>query len=110
MEFSSVKHVGIIEWHVMAITSKHKPFAVVHVGGVTVTTRGLFAWVNSHFNTSWVASRAMASCILWCKMKITCSCEFAWRTVRALPLLHHIVVLVEACICILYNESILQLN
>ena len=109
MEFRSVKYVGIIERHVMAVTTKHKPLAVVHIGRVTITTRRLLAWINSNLYSSWV-TLTMGSCVLWSKMKVSCSSEFAWWTMRALPLLHHIVVLVEACICILNNESILQLN
>ena len=109
MKFSSVENVGIIEGHVVTVTAKHKPLAVVHVSRVAITTRGLLAWINSNLNSSWV-TLAMGSCVLWSEMKVACSSQFAWWAMRALPLLHHIVVLVEACISILNDESILQLD
>ena len=77
MEFRSVKYVGIIERHVMAVTTKHKPLAVVHIGRVTITTRRLLAWINSNLYSSWV-TLTISSCVLWSKMKVSCSSEFAW--------------------------------
>lgn len=77
MEFRSVEYVGIIERHVMAVTSKHKPFAIVHIGRVAITARGLFAWINSNLNSSWV-TLTMGSCVLWSEMKVSCPCQLAW--------------------------------
>ncbi len=77
MEFRSVEYVGIIERHVMAVTAKHKPFAIVHIGRVAIAARGLFPWINSNLDSSWVAL-SMGCCVLWSEMKVSCSCQLAW--------------------------------
>ena len=32
VKLGSVEHISIVEWHVMAVTSKYEPHAVMHVG------------------------------------------------------------------------------
>jgi hypothetical protein len=108
VKFISVKHVGIIKRHVVAIASEHEPLAVVHVSRVTITTRRLLARIDPNLDTGWITHVTRDA--LRGEMEVSCSSKLAGRTVRALSLLHHIVVLVEASISILNDKCILQLN
>ena len=49
-KFGSVKHKGVIEGHVMSVTTEDDPFALVHGRGVPVATRGLLVVNDAHLD------------------------------------------------------------
>ena len=49
-KLGSVKHKGVIEGHVMSVTTEDDPFALVHGRGVAVATRGLLVVNDTDFD------------------------------------------------------------
>ena len=47
-KLGSVKHKGVIEGHVVSVTTEYDPFALVHGRGVPVATRGLLVVNDTH--------------------------------------------------------------
>ncbi len=97
----------------MAVSPEYYPFVTVEVGGVSIATRRLLVGDNLDPG-SLVFLRMMtgsvAQSVLRCKLDIARACQLAWASMRALPLLHHGVVLIETGISVLYDKSILHLD
>ena len=49
-KLGSVKHKGVIEGHVMSVTTEDDPFALVHGRGVPVATGGLLVVNDAHLD------------------------------------------------------------
>ena len=73
---------------------------------MAVSSRGLSSWTNLDLDSALVSS-VTTSASIGGKVKVSSASQLAWRTMGALPLLHHVVVLIEAGISVLYDESIL---
>jgi hypothetical protein len=91
----------------MSISTEDDPLALMHNRRVSITAGRLLIVDDTNLNCSVILVRRCTS-MKRSKVKVT-RVRLSWALL-ILPLLHHVIVLVEACVSILNNESVLQLN
>ena len=107
------EHVHIVERHMVSVSSEDDPLVFVEVRRMSVATRWLLVPNDPHsraqlFLCMMVSSTSMSR--LRSEVNVSGACQLARASVGALSLLHHLVVLIKADICVFDDEGILHLD